>query len=200
LLGINDRFFRWFNRHFDATANRYQSTVAFSLGRSKRMMLIFLAVLLGVWLLMAKLPTSFLPDEDQGFVYVNVNLPAGASDARLQEVLDQVRNYLAKQPDVISFNQVSGLNGDQSSARGFIRLKPWSARPAFAVGRGHCQQGHQDLAASAMPACRSCCRRPCAAWAPARATTSCSRTSMRWATRPAGRARSGAGEMRASRC
>jgi len=129
LLGINDRFFRWFNHHFDATANRYQRTVAFSLGRSKRMMLIFLAVLLGVWLLMAKLPTSFLPDEDQGFVYVNVNLPAGASDARLQEVLDEVRNYLADQPDVISFNQVSGLNGDQSSARGFIRLKPWSARP-----------------------------------------------------------------------
>jgi multidrug efflux pump subunit AcrB len=103
--------------------------VAFSLGRAKRMMLIFLAVLAAVWLLMAKLPTSFLPDEDQGFVYVNVNLPSGASDARLQEVLDQVREYLAKQPDVISFNQVSGLNGDQSSARGFIRLKPWSMRP-----------------------------------------------------------------------
>ena len=129
LLGINDRFFRWFNHHFDATANRYQSTVAFSLGRAKRMMLIFLAVLLGVWLLMAKLPTSFLPDEDQGFVYVNVNLPAGASNARLQEVLDEVRMYLAEQPDVISFNQVSGLSGDQSSGRGFIRLKPWSQRP-----------------------------------------------------------------------
>ena len=129
VLGINDRFFRWFNRNFDAAANRYQSTVAFSLGRAKRMMLIFLAVLAAVWLLMAKLPTSFLPDEDQGFVYVNVNLPSGASNARLQEVLDQVREYLAKQPDVISFNQVSGLNGDQSSARGFIRLKPWSMRP-----------------------------------------------------------------------
>ena len=128
VLGISDRFFRWFNRNFDATANRYQSTVAFSLGRAKRMMLIFVAVLAAVWLLMAKLPTSFLPDEDQGFVYVNVNLPSGSSDARLQEVLDEVRIYLAKQPDVISFNQVSGLNGDQSSARGFIRLKPWSQR------------------------------------------------------------------------
>ena len=129
LFGLNDRFFNWFNRNFDATANRYQGTVAYILRRTKRMMLIFLAVCAAVWLLMARLPTSFLPDEDQGFVYVNVNLPSGASDARLQEVLDEVRDYLIKQPDVISFNQVSGLNGDQSSARGFVRLKPWAQRP-----------------------------------------------------------------------
>ena len=129
IFGISDRFFRWFNRSFDATADRYQRTVAFSLRRAKRMMLIFIAVLAGVWLLMQKLPTSFLPDEDQGFLYVNVNLPAGAADARLQDVLDEVREYLLGQPDVVSFNQVSGLSGDQSSARGFIRLKPWGERP-----------------------------------------------------------------------
>ncbi|MFA9283901.1 efflux RND transporter permease subunit [Comamonas sp. SY3] len=128
LFGISDRFFRWFNRNFDRTATRYQGIVARSLRRAKRMMLIFIAVLLGVWLLMHKLPTSFLPDEDQGFLYVNVNLPSGAADARLQDVLDEVREYLLKQPDIISFNQVSGLNGDQSSARGFIRLKPWDER------------------------------------------------------------------------
>ena len=128
-LGLSDRFFRWFNRSFDATAARYQGTVAYSLRRTKRMLLIFLAVCLAAWFVMHRLPTSFLPDEDQGFVYVNVNLPAGAADARLQEVLDEVREYLAKQSDVVSFNQVSGLNGDQSSARGFVRLKPWSERP-----------------------------------------------------------------------
>ncbi|MCD2167274.1 efflux RND transporter permease subunit [Comamonas koreensis] len=128
LFGISDRFFRWFNRNFDRTATRYQGIVARSLRRAKRMMLIFIAVLLGVWLLMHKLPTSFLPDEDQGFLFVNVNLPSGAADARLQDVLDEVREYLLQQPDIISFNQVSGLNGDQSSARGFIRLKPWDER------------------------------------------------------------------------
>ncbi|GAB2819360.1 efflux RND transporter permease subunit [Comamonas piscis] len=128
LLGVPDRFFRWFNRNFDRTANGYQGIVARSLRRAKRMMLIFIAVLLGVWLLMHKLPTSFLPDEDQGFLFVNVNLPSGAADARLQDVLDEVREYLLEQPDIISFNQVSGLNGDQSSARGFIRLKPWDQR------------------------------------------------------------------------
>ncbi|HEY4664404.1 MAG TPA: efflux RND transporter permease subunit [Comamonas sp.] len=129
LLGLNDRFFRWFNYHFDATALRYQNGVAWGLQRAKRMMLIFLAVLAAVWLLMKTLPTSFLPDEDQGFVSVNINLPAGAADARLQEVLDQVRVYFEQQEDVISFNQVSGLSGDQSSARGFVRLKPWADRP-----------------------------------------------------------------------
>ncbi|GAB2474604.1 efflux RND transporter permease subunit [Comamonas humi] len=128
LPGLVDRFFRWFNRSFDATAARYQGTVAYSLRRTKRMMLIFLAVLAAVWLVMHRLPTSFLPDEDQGFLYVNVNLPAGAADTRLQDVLDETREYLLAQPDVVSFNQVSGLNGDQSSARGFIRLKPWSER------------------------------------------------------------------------
>ncbi|MDO4591799.1 MAG: efflux RND transporter permease subunit, partial [Comamonadaceae bacterium] len=129
LLGLNDRFFRWFNHHFDVTALRYQNSVAWALQRTKRMMLIFLVILAAVWLLISRLPTSFLPDEDQGFVSVNVNLPAGAADARLQEVLDQVREYFAAQPDVISFNQVSGLSGDQSSARGFVRLKPWDERP-----------------------------------------------------------------------
>ncbi|WP_423459039.1 efflux RND transporter permease subunit [Ottowia sp. VDI28] len=129
LLGLNDRFFRWFNHHFDLTADRYQKGVGRTLRRAKRMMLVFLAVLIAVWLLISRLPTSFLPDEDQGYVSVTVNLPSGAADARLQEVLDQVREYFAKQPDVISFNQVSGLNGDQSSARGFVRLKPWALRP-----------------------------------------------------------------------
>ncbi|MBN9340517.1 MAG: efflux RND transporter permease subunit [Comamonadaceae bacterium] len=132
LLGVSDRFFRWFNHGFDATAARYQGTVAYTLRRTKRMVLIFIGVCAAVALLMHRLPTSFLPDEDQGFLYVNVNLPSGAADARLQDVLDQVRAYLLRQPEILSFYQVSGLNGDQSSARGFIRLKPWSERPLAA--------------------------------------------------------------------
>ena len=147
VLGLNDRFFRWFNHHFDATALRYQSTVAWTLCRAKRMMLIFLAILAAVWLLMSKLPTSFLPDEDQGFVYVNVNLPAGASDARLQAVLDEIREYFLKQSDVVSFNQVSGLSGDQSSARGFVRLKTWAERPLPSQSAGaFAHRATQELA------------------------------------------------------
>ena len=129
LLGFNDRFFRWFNRHFDTATARYQGTVAYLLRRAKRMILVFLAVCAAVWVLFKNLPTSFLPDEDQGFVYVSVNLPAGATNERLNQVLDQVKDYLLAQPEVISFNQVSGLSGVQGSARGFVRLKTWAERP-----------------------------------------------------------------------
>jgi HAE1 family hydrophobic/amphiphilic exporter-1 len=128
LLGWNDRFFRWFNRSFDASAQRYQNTVAYTLRRTKRMVVIFLAVCVGVWLLISRLPTAFLPDEDQGFLYVSFNLPAGAADARLQKVVNEVQAYFSQHPDVLSLNTVTGQNGDQSSGRGFIRLKPWSER------------------------------------------------------------------------
>jgi len=148
LLGLNDRFFRWFNHYFDATAARYQGTVAYTLRRTKRMVLIFLAICAVVGIVISRLPTSFLPDEDQGFVLVNVNLPAGAADGRLQEVLDQVNAYFAQRPEVISFNQVSGLNGDQSSARGFVRLKPWAQRPlASQSAAAIAHQATKDLAA-----------------------------------------------------
>ena len=75
-----------------------------------------------------RLPTSFLPDEDQGFVQLQVTLPPGASDARLQPVLTEVKDYFLKQPEVVSINLITGQNGDQSSARGFVKLKDWSER------------------------------------------------------------------------
>mgnify|MGYP001251355446 CR=1 FL=1 len=99
------------------------------LHRAKRMLLIFAAICLAVWWIIGRVPTAFLPDEDQGYILANVNLPAGATDARLQDVLEQMSQYCKNVPEVISFNQVSGLNGDQSSARAFIRLKPWDQRP-----------------------------------------------------------------------
>ena len=129
LLGLNDRFFLWFNRHFETNTLRYQRGVGWMLHRAKRMLLIFAAICLAVWWIIGRVPTAFLPDEDQGYILANVNLPAGATDARLEDVLDQVNLYFKDVPEVISFNQVSGLNGDQSSARAFIRLKPWDQRP-----------------------------------------------------------------------
>ena len=129
LLGLNDRFFVWFNRGFDRTSARYQGAVGGVMRRSKRMAFIFLLLCGGMAMMFSRLPTSFLPVEDQGYVTVQITLPSGASDARLQEVMAQVQRYFAKQPDVISFNSVTGLTGDQSSARGFVRLTDWSKRP-----------------------------------------------------------------------
>ncbi len=129
LFGISDRFFIWFNRQFDRNATRYQGTVGRLLRGSKRMLLVFLLICAGTAFLFTKLPTSFLPVEDQGYMRISISLPPGGTDARLQIVMKEVQEYFANQPDVISFNSITGLSGDQASARGFLRLKDWSERP-----------------------------------------------------------------------
>ena len=128
LLGISDRFFIWFNRNFDRSATRYQGTVGRLLHNSKRMLLVFLLICGGTALLFTKLPTSFLPVEDQGYMQIQISLPPGGTDARLQAVMKEVQAYFAQQPDIVSFNAITGLSGDQASARGFLRLKDWSER------------------------------------------------------------------------
>ena len=128
LLGISDRFFLWFNGQFDRNATRYQGAVGRLLHGSKRMLLVFLLICGGTALLFSKLPTSFLPVEDQGYMRIQISLPPGSTNARLQAVMKQVQEYFSKQSDVVSFNSITGLSGDQASARGFLRLKDWSQR------------------------------------------------------------------------
>ena len=128
-LGWVDRFFNGFNRHFDAGASRYQGAVARLLRRTLRMALLFGVVLAAVAFMFRALPTSFLPNEDQGFVRVNVTLPSGATDARLADVMDQVRLYFKDQPEVFSTNAILGFNGNQSSGSMFVRLTSWDQRP-----------------------------------------------------------------------
>ena len=128
LLGISDRFFIWFNRNFDRSATRYQGAVGGLLRNSKRMLLVFVLICGGTALMFTKLPTSFLPVEDQGYMQIQISLPPGGTDARLQAVMKEVQAYFAQQPDIVSFNAITGLSGDQASARGFLRLKDWSER------------------------------------------------------------------------
>ena len=127
-LAVSDAFFRWFNRQFDRNADRYQKAVGKLLRRSKRTLLVFLLVCAGAAILFNRLPTSFLPVEDQGYMSVQISLPPGGTDARLQLVMKEVQQYFAQQPDIFSFNAITGLSGDQASARGFIRLTNWSER------------------------------------------------------------------------
>ncbi len=127
-LAVSDAFFRWFNRQFDRNAERYQSAVGKLLRRSKRTLLVFLLVCASAAILFNRLPTSFLPVEDQGYMSVQISLPPGGTNARLQVVMKEVQQYFAQQPDIFSFNAITGLSGDQASARGFIRLTDWSKR------------------------------------------------------------------------
>ena len=128
-LGLLDRFFRGFNHQFDAKANWYQNSVGKLLSRAGRVMVIFLLLVGVVAWLFHRLPTSFLPDEDQGFVSASITLPSGATDARLQDVMDEMTTYFRAIPEVDRVNAISGLNGNQNSGNMFVRLKPWDQRP-----------------------------------------------------------------------
>ena len=128
LLGGVDRFFTGFNRRFDNTADRYQGFVGGMLKRGKRSLLVYALICVAMAVMFMRLPTSFLPDEDQGFVSVQITMPPGSSSARLQPIVAQVEDYFGKQPEVVAINVLTGQNGDQSSARAFVKLKDWSER------------------------------------------------------------------------
>jgi hydrophobe/amphiphile efflux-1 (HAE1) family protein len=126
--GLSGRFFNWFNRGFDSNAERYRSGVGGLLRRGKRALLVY-ALLAGVMALtFMRLPTSFLPDEDQGTLMTQVKLPASATDEQLQQTMKGFEAYLAAQKEVSHFITLSGLSGDQATGNAFITLKDWSER------------------------------------------------------------------------
>ena len=127
--GWFDRFFGGFNRRFDRTADKYQGFVGGMIKRRKRSLAVYALVCVAMAVMFMRLPTAFLPGEDQASLSVQMTLPPGSANARLQPVIEQVQDYFLKQPDVTSINIITGQNGDQSSARAFVRLKTWKERP-----------------------------------------------------------------------
>src|SRR5690554_771573 len=90
------RFFRWFNRVFDRGTRKYQIVVRRSLGRTGRWIAIYAALIAVVGFMFVRMPTSFLPDEDQGILFTQVLLPAGATQERTLESLDKMEAYFAE--------------------------------------------------------------------------------------------------------
>jgi len=124
-------FFGWFNRKFNATTNSYQGFIAKMLGKTGRYLLIYGAILVCVGLLYARLPASFLPAEDQGYIVTNVQLPSGASTNRTLEVIKQIENYYAKLPGVANVVAITGFSfsgNGQNAGLVFTPLKDWSER------------------------------------------------------------------------
>ncbi len=124
-------FFGWFNRTFARTTTRYQSSVERILKHTWISMIAFVVIVLLVGFFYVRLPSSFLPAEDQGYFITNIQLPVGATQERTDEVLKQVSDYFLKQPEIESFITVAGFsfNGrGQNSALSFGRLKDWSKR------------------------------------------------------------------------
>src|SRR3990172_3813400 len=103
-------FFGWFNRGFTRTAKGYEGWVARILQRTGRFLIIYLAIIAGVGFLYLRLPTSFLPGEDQGIMLVNIQLPPGATQQRTLAVMEQVEGYMLKQPEVKSMIGVLGFS------------------------------------------------------------------------------------------
>ncbi len=124
-------FFGWFNRSFSRTAKGYESLVARVLQRAARYLIIYVAIIAAVAVVYLRLPTSFLPGEDQGTMLVNVQLPPGATQGRTLAVMEQVEAYILKQPEVQSMVGVLGFSFSgqgQNAALAFITLKDWSER------------------------------------------------------------------------
>src|ERR1700678_3529611 len=96
----NRGFFRWFNRNFDSGSRRYQGIVGRMIGRPWRYMIVYLALASLMGLLFLRLPTAFLPDEDQGYLFTLVQTPVGSTMERTERALDKIEDYFIKQDAV----------------------------------------------------------------------------------------------------
>jgi len=128
-----------FNRGFASTAKNYEGLVSRMLPRAVRYLFVYLAVIGAVAVMYVRLPTSFLPSEDQGNILVNVQLPPGATQERTLAVMKQVEGFILKQPEVQSMVGVLGFSFSgqgQNAALAFVTLKDWHER----VGPEHSAQ------------------------------------------------------------
>ncbi|WP_419963048.1 efflux RND transporter permease subunit [Pantoea vagans] len=131
--GKTTGFFGWFNRMFDKSTHHYVDSVGHMIRSTGRYMVIYLLIVVGMAFLFMRLPSSFLPEEDQGLLLAQAQLPAGATQERTQKVLDQVTDYfLTQEKDTVK--SVFTVNGFGFAGRGqntgiaFVSLKPWDER------------------------------------------------------------------------
>ena len=124
-------FFGWFNRKFSATAKGYEGWVGKIIRGSGRALVVFVLVVGLVGLLFSRMPNSFLPNEDQGYIIANIQLPPGATLERTNEVMRTAEAFIMKQPEVANMVSVLGFSfsgAGQNMALAFIPLKDWSER------------------------------------------------------------------------
>jgi len=129
----NKGFFGWFNRKFDQGNKRYQSAVGKILARSGRFLLVFVALTAAMVVIYARVPSSFLPAEDQGVLFTIVQTPVGATQQRTQRVMEQVEEHYLKDESahVASVFAVQGFSfagGGQNNGMAFVKLKEWDER------------------------------------------------------------------------
>ena len=135
--GVLDRFFAWFNRVFDRTRKGYVGIVSRFI-RKARTAVVFLLIVCGLTAIIYRnLPSTFVPDEDQGYLMIAIQLPSGASTNQTQKVVDKIQQAAQKeikgQSAVMSINGFDILAGGANSngAVVFVGMKDWSQRPGM---------------------------------------------------------------------
>ena len=134
----NVGFFGWFNRSFEKSSDKYQGWVGVMIRRGGRSMLIYAALLVVLGIVFLRLPTSFLPAEDQGMLFTQVLLPTGATQQRTLKVMEKIEHqFLVEQKDAVaSVMTVAGFSfggNGQNSGMAFVRLKDWDERNTTAL-------------------------------------------------------------------
>ncbi len=127
-------FFRWFDRGFFRSRDIYVAIVKHALAKKLRYLFVFLIIVGSVGFLLQRMPTAYLPNEDQGILLIQAMLPSGATLEQTEEVMKQIREYFLTQEKeaVESFLSVCGLSFSgqgQNMAFGFAKLRDWKLRP-----------------------------------------------------------------------
>ena len=127
-------FFRWFDRAFYWTRDKYQALVGRILAKKLRYLVIYLLIVGSLVFLFQRMPTAYLPDEDQGIMFIQAMLPTGSTLEQTQQVLDKVRHHFLvdekKAVDSIFTVAGRGFSGaGQNVGLGFVKLKDWELRP-----------------------------------------------------------------------
>ena len=126
--------YRGFNKMFDWVTHTYSGHIGSAARHAPRWMILFALIAALAGFLYTKLPTSFVPSEDQGFALAIVNLPAGATLKRTEQVMTEMRERIKKSPlndSIVGMYQISGfsfIGQSESAGMAFIKLKDWSER------------------------------------------------------------------------
>jgi hydrophobe/amphiphile efflux-1 (HAE1) family protein len=127
-------FFGWFNRGFTSMNRGYEHGLGHVTGRRGRYLLVYVAIVAAMAVLFVRVPRSFLPDEDQGVLFVQVSAPPGSASELTQRALNEARDYFLKdEKDLVSgvftVNGFSFGGHGQNAGLVFVRLKDWAERP-----------------------------------------------------------------------
>ena len=129
----HNKLFAWFDRTFDWSREKYTSHVRGAIRHAPRWMVAFIIVIIACGALFYYVPTSFVPDEDQGYAVSVVSLPPGATLQRTNAVMDKITKIIRKNPEVQRVFAISGFSfvgAGENVGMAFTKFKPWNQRKA----------------------------------------------------------------------